>query len=109
MKRLGKDHPVYDAYANTKTYNSENENCAFDEVALYYLVEGGLDSYFGLVRGKAVLDEHGANRWSSDTSNEYYLTLLPGVNETLSSIITDRITGDFKGGSTKSNMQSNNE
>ncbi len=109
MKKLGKDHPVYDAFANTKDYNSENENPAFDEVALYFVVEGGLDSYFGQVKGKAVLDEHGANKWSSDTSDERYLTLLPGVNETLSSIITDRITGDFKGVSTKSKVQTNNE
>ncbi|MCK5456052.1 MAG: hypothetical protein KAI45_02930 [Melioribacteraceae bacterium] len=109
MKKLGKDHPVYDAYANTKVYDPEKENPAFDEVALYYLVEGGLDSYFGLVKGKAVIDENGGNDWSSDDSNESYLTLLPGVNETLRSIITDRITGDFNGGSIKSNVKTNNE
>jgi len=109
MKKLGKDHPVYDAYANTKVYDPEKENPAFDEVALYYLVEGGLDSYFGLVKGKAVIDENGGNDWSSDDSNESYLTLLPGVNEMLRSIITDRITGDFKGGSIKSNVKTNNE
>ena len=101
MNKLGKDHPVYDAYANTKVYDPEKENPAFDEVALYYLVEGGLDSYFGLVKGKVVVDDNGGNDWSSDDSNESYLTLLPGVNEMLRSIITDRITGDFKGGSTK--------
>jgi inosine-uridine nucleoside N-ribohydrolase len=95
MKRLGKDHPVYDTYASTITYSSEKENSAFDEVALYYLVEGGLDSYFGLVNGKAVVDENGVNYWSSDASNESYLTLLPGVTDTLRSILTDRITGDF--------------
>ncbi len=100
MKKLGKGHPVYDVYANTEDYNSEKENPAFDEVALFYLVEGGLDSYFGLVKGKVAVDENGVNDWISDASNEFYLTLLPGVNEMLRSIITDRITGDFKAGST---------
>jgi hypothetical protein len=101
VRRLGRDHPTSDAYYQYRaTYDAESgeisgDNPAFDDVALYHLVEGGIGSYFGTVSGSVRIDERGANRWVENEGRERYLTLLPGAESELIEILTDRITGDF--------------
>jgi hypothetical protein len=70
-------------------------NPAFDDVALYYLVEGGIATYFARVPGRVQIDECGANSWMGGGSPESHLRLLPGVENELIEVITDRITGEF--------------
>jgi hypothetical protein len=87
-------------YQYRSTYGGEGkdlkkDNPAFDDVALYYLVEGGIGTYFARVPGRVEIDERGANSWMGDGGTESYLTLLPGVENELIKVITDRITGEF--------------
>ena len=39
---------------------------AFDDLGLFYAVEGGVGEYFRLVRGRVQVNEKGANTWVAD-------------------------------------------
>ena len=101
VRRLGPDHPTSVAYYQYRaTYEGEEEgidedNPAFDDVALFHLVEGGIGSYFGRVSGSVHIDERGANGWLANGGTQSYLTLLPRAEDELVEILTDRITGNF--------------
>jgi inosine-uridine nucleoside N-ribohydrolase len=106
-RRLGRDHPTTESFylyratariprdAKEKGPQLKSNNPAFDELALFYAVEGGVGEYFGKVQGRVEIDENGANTWVSGDGNESYITLLPGVEKRLRETITDRITGHF--------------
>jgi hypothetical protein len=101
VDRLGRDHPTSEAYYQYNlTYSGDGEglraeNPAYDDAALYHLVEGGVDRFFGQVSGHVEIDANGANTWTPSGAQERYLTLLPGVATELSALLTDRITGAF--------------
>ncbi len=101
VNRLGRDHPTSEAYhlyrpiARGPERKLMKDNPAFDEVALFVCVEGGLGKYFGEVRGSVQVNEKGANTWIPGEGNERYITLLPGVEEELARKINDRVTGKF--------------
>ncbi len=101
VRRLGRDHPTSEAYFQFRlTYGGEGEdlasdNPAFDDVALYYVVEGGEGRFFDRNHGHAVINDDGANTWEPEGTSEGYLTLLPGVEDELIDVITDRVTGFF--------------
>jgi inosine-uridine nucleoside N-ribohydrolase len=98
--RLGKNHPTTEAYYQFRFTNIRlgdkliRDNAAFDELALYHVVEGGLGKYFSQVFGEVVVDENGANTWRKE-GNQNYLVLNEGVEEELSRIITDRVSGNY--------------
>ena len=69
------------------------DNPAFDEIALFHAVEGGVGEYFDLVGGQVQIDKHGANTWLPGGDDEHYLTIRIGVEPRLREVITDRITG----------------
>jgi len=106
-RRLGRDHPTTESFylyrrtaripedAEEKEPQLTANNAAFDELALFHAVEGGIGEYFGRVQGRVQIDENGANTWVSGEGNERYITLLPGVEKKLVEVITDRITGHF--------------
>ncbi len=71
------------------------DNPAFDEIALFYAVEGGVGEYFDRVRGRVHINESGANTWLPGDGNESYLTIKIGFEPQLREVITDRITGTF--------------
>jgi len=102
VRRLGRDHPTSEAYYQFRlTYGGEgadlsSDNPAFDDVALYYVVEGGEGRFFHRIHGHAVINDDGANTWEPEETNESYLTLLPGVEDELVEVITDRVTGSFQ-------------
>jgi hypothetical protein len=101
VERLGRDHPTSEAFFQYRAiYDSERDelikdNPAFDEIALFHLVEGGLDVYFDRVHGRVQVDEHGANRWIVGSGSENYIVLRAGVAEELKVILTNRLTGVF--------------
>jgi inosine-uridine nucleoside N-ribohydrolase len=104
--RLGRNHPTTEAYYLFKRIAKvpdhpkgaepvlKFDNPAFDEIALFYAVEG-VGKYFKRVRGRIHIDEHGANTWIAGEGNENYLSIRIGTEPELREIITDRITGDF--------------
>ena len=106
-RRLGRDHPTTESFylyratarisrdAKEKGPQLKSNNPAFDEIALFHAVEGGIGEYFGRVPGRVQIDENGANTWVPGDGNESYITLLPRVGRRLRETITDRITGDF--------------
>jgi len=112
-ERLGRAHPTTEAYTQYNltsklTVGKEEEgpvlyrrNPAFDELALFYAVEGGVGKYFERFTGKIVIDEHGANNWIAGDGHQSYLQLKgvkrerAAVIEKLQEIMTDRITGKF--------------
>jgi hypothetical protein len=74
----------------------KSDNPAYDEIALYVAVEGGIGEFFKEIKGRVEVDEHGANTWIPDEEGtQSYIKLLPDINEKLSRVITDRITGRF--------------
>ncbi len=101
VDRLGRNHPTSEAYFQYRpTYSGEGselsaENPAFDDVALFHIVEGGMGTYFGEVPGRVRVDDVGVNTWDPDAGGDRYLTLLPGVEGQLAEVITDRVTGQF--------------
>ena len=108
VERLGRDHPTSEScYLNriTAPYSDASKEkgpelkpvviAAFDETALFYVVEGGVGVYFDKVQGRVQIAENGANTWVSGDGNESYITLLPGVVKRLREVVTDRITGHF--------------
>ncbi len=101
VRRLGRDHPTSEGYYQyVATYDGQGvelkaDNPAFDEAGLYYLVEGGLGTYFDRVFGSVQIDENGANTWVTDEGTEAYITLRSGVEDELAGVITDRVTGRF--------------
>jgi hypothetical protein len=102
IHRLGRDHPTSEAYF---LYNPtspddggallDTDNPAYDDVALYHIVEGGLDHFFGRVFGRVEVDGFGANTWLEGGTQESYLTVIPGMADELAQAITDRVTGVF--------------
>ena len=110
VKRLGRDHPTSEGFhlftpitevvegsdpIETKLLRN---NSAYDELALFYAVEGGIGEYFERVPGRVQINESGANKWvetKPEESNESYLRLLPGAPLKLKKIITNRIIGKF--------------
>jgi inosine-uridine nucleoside N-ribohydrolase len=99
IDRLGRDHPsseAYFQYVSTSEDGTEltDENPAYDDVALFHLVEGETGSWFGEVRGRPVIDDVGVNTWAEDGSHRY-ITLQPGVEAEMRALVTDRITGRF--------------
>jgi hypothetical protein len=112
-KRLGRHHPTTEAFTQYKltskiTKGREDEgpilrstNPAYDELALFYAVEGGVGKYFERFTGSITLDENGANGWVPGEGNESYLQLKGNSKEKaviireLRAIITDRVTGNF--------------
>ena len=85
-RRLGREHPTTEAF-------QMSNNPAYDEIALFVAVEGGIGEFFDTVQGRVQIDEHGANTWIPGEGNERYITLLPDVKQKLRQVITDRITG----------------
>ena len=112
-RRLGRDHPTTEAYTQyrltsdiVKGREAEGpvllrKNPAYDELALFYAVEGGVGQYFERTTGRITIDEHGVNNWIAGAGQESYLRLpeegqkRESVIEELEQFITDRITGDF--------------
>jgi hypothetical protein len=106
-RRLGREHPTTEAFhlfkltaRPRKGYEEDGpvlrwDNPAYDEIALFVAVEGGIGEFFGTVQGRVQVDEHGANTWIPGEGNERYITLLPDVKQKLRQVITDRITGRF--------------
>lgn len=106
-ERLGRDHPTTEAFylfrpitRLRKGFEEDGpelrlNNPAYDEIALFVAVEGGIGEFFGSVQGRVQVSEKGANTWGPGDGNERYITLLPGVNQKLREVITDRITGKF--------------
>ena len=98
-KVLGEDHPTISAflsYRKTGDGHSKQlvaQNPAFDEVALFHLVEGGLGEYFSRTPGRVIIDKHGANDWNPTASGHEYISLVPGVEDELSALIIRRIAG----------------
>ena len=107
VRRLGRDHPTTESVylyrptarlpkdAKEKGTQLTASNPAFDEIALFHAVEGGVGEYFGKVHGRIQIDENGANTWVPGDGKESYIILLPGVVKRLREVITDRITGHF--------------
>jgi hypothetical protein len=105
-KKLGRKHPTTESYycyratANIPPDDADkvpqlmHDNPAFDDLGLFYAVEGGVGKYFRQVRGRVQVNEKGANTWLADErGNESYITIIPGVEEKLREVIVDRITG----------------
>lgn len=96
----GRHHPTTDAfYLSTFLTNEEGdelvkENPAYDELALFRLVEDGVGRYFDRIEGTLIVDEHGANRWAPNASNESYLVIRDGMETELAALLTDRIIGN---------------
>jgi len=108
VEHLGRDHPTSEScYLNriTAPYSDASKEkrpelkpvviAAFDETALFYVVEGGVGEYFDKEQGRVKIAENGTNTWIGGEGNERYITLLPEVNQKLSQVITDRIAGRF--------------
>lgn len=103
--RLGRENPTTESYYQFKRTaeipeDSEDgspvlkfDNPAFDDIALFYAVEGGVGQYFDRVRGRIQVDEKGANTWVVGDGNESYITIKIGTEPRLREVITDRITG----------------
>tara|TARA_B110000902_G_scaffold128610_1_gene149900 strand:- start:76 stop:1269 length:1194 start_codon:yes stop_codon:yes gene_type:complete len=107
-ERLGREHPTTESfyqYKHTAKLNIgkeedslvlTSENPAYDEIGLFVAVEGGIGEFFNAIPGRVEVDENGANSWIlDDGGGESYITLLPNINQKLSEVITDRITGRF--------------
>lgn len=111
---LPADHPVGVAYRyRHPTITNLNplvdgaefhiENHAFDEVALFYLVEGEVGKYFNRVeKGYLEVFEDNANQWHSyddgargTVSTESYLELNQEYANELTSILDNRILGEL--------------
>ncbi len=107
VQRLGREHPTTESFYLFKRTaqvpeDSEDEslvlkydNPAFDDIALFYVVEGGVGEYFDRVRGRVQINESGANTWLPGDGNESYLTIKIGFEPQLRGVITDRIPGKF--------------
>lgn len=105
VERLGRNHPTTESYylfnvisevtKDSSEFQLVKENPAFDELALFHVVEDGVGEYFDRIPGRVEVDENGANRWLPGSSNESYLVIRDGVEEDLREIITSRITGGF--------------
>jgi inosine-uridine nucleoside N-ribohydrolase len=101
VRRLGREHPTSEAYllyrpiSKGQNNRLRKDNPAYDEVALFVNVEGGIGKYFGEVKGSVRVNRKGANTWVPGDGNQRYITLLPGVEEELVKVITDRVTGKF--------------
>lgn len=107
-QKLGRKHPTTEAYYLYKRITKiprdskddapelKFDNPAFDEIALFYAVEGGVGKYFNRIGGRIQVDKHGANDWiPSDDGNESYLDIKIDNEARFREVITDRITGDF--------------
>ncbi|MCP5027751.1 MAG: hypothetical protein GY929_15865 [Actinomycetia bacterium] len=97
IRRLGRQHPTSESffqYVFTAKDGLEltAENAAFDEVALFHLVEGKTGDWFGEVEGRPLIEAGGVNTWTADGPHRY-LTLRAGAEVELVGLITDRITG----------------
>ena len=101
VRRLGRSHPTSEAYYQYRpTYSGEgpdltSDNPAFDDIALYYLVEGRGSPSFDEVSGSVQVDESGANVWTNEESTQVYVELRPEAEQDLNDVITDRVTGQF--------------
>jgi inosine-uridine nucleoside N-ribohydrolase len=97
--RLGRDHPTSDSYYQY-VFSSRNgteltsDNPAFDEVALFHLVEGETGDWFGEVTGRPLISSTGVNTWDPDGPHRY-VTLREGVESELIRSMSDRITGRY--------------
>jgi len=112
-KRLGRSHPTTEAFTQYRLTSRivedqeaegpvlQKRNPAYDELTLFYVVEGGVGKYFVRHTGQITIDENGANGWLPGDGNESYLTFTGTWKERntaikeLQNIITDRITGRF--------------
>jgi hypothetical protein len=112
-KRLGREHPTTEAYSQYRNISEikkgrervgpiiRKSNPAYDELALFYAVEGGVGKYYERVSGMAIIDEDGANTWVPGTGNESYLKFKGSIAQQLfivrelEVLMTDRITGQF--------------
>ena len=105
-QRLGRHHPTTEAYYLYKRIakvpaDSKDaapvlkfDNPAFDEMALYYAVEG-IGKFFKRIRGRIQIDKHGANTWIPGDGKQSYLSIRIGTEPEFREVITDRIKGDF--------------
>ncbi|MCE9546617.1 MAG: nucleoside hydrolase [Planctomycetia bacterium] len=98
-KRLGRNHPTTESYwlmrhVDPKATELPNDNPAYDDLGLFYAVEGGLGKYFQQVRGRVQVNEKGGDTWTPDKDGkEAYITVIPGQEQELRKILTDRISG----------------
>jgi hypothetical protein len=98
-QKLGRNHPTSESYflmrhVDPKATQLPNDNPAFDDLGLFYTVEGGVGKYFQRVRGRVQVDEKGGNTWLPDANgSEAYITIIPGKEQALRQILSDRITG----------------
>lgn len=99
VDRLGRDHPTSESYLQYVFSSKDgieltSENPAFDEVALFHMVEGETGDWFGEVHGQPVITGSGVNTWRPDGPHRY-ITLRSGAQEELIGLINDRITGHY--------------
>jgi hypothetical protein len=101
VKKLGRKHPTTESYFLMRHVKPDAtelpaDNPAFDDLGLFYAVEGGVGKYFNQVRGRVQVDEKGGNTWVADENGkEAYITIIPGKEPELRKILADRITGDY--------------
>jgi hypothetical protein len=99
VKQLGRKHPTTESYflmrhVDPKATELPADNPAFDDLGLFYAVEGGTGKYFTEVRGQVQVDEKGGNTWLADEDGkEAYITIIPGKEKELQKILADRILG----------------
>lgn len=99
VRRLGRDHPTSESYFQYVFSSKEGteltaENPAFDEVALFHMVEGETGDWFGEVEGRPLISDSGVNTWNAEGPHRY-LTLKQGAEEELIGLVNDRITGHY--------------
>lgn len=107
-EKLGRKHPTTESYylyrhtapnpadSDKKARQLVRDNPAFDDLGLFYAVEGGVGKYFRRVRGQVRVDEVGANTWIPDQNgNHAYITIIPGREKELCKILSARITGNY--------------
>ena len=101
VKKLGRKHPTTESYFLMRHVKPDAtelpaDNPAFDDLGLFYAVEGGVGKYLNKVRGRVQVDEKGGNAWVADEyGKEAYITIIPGKEPELRKILADRITGNY--------------
>ncbi len=100
---LDSNHPLYLGYyhftefapwVNENFNGSINDNASYDQTAVLYAVEGGIDYWWERIKnGRAIRDDIGGNTWEEGIdSNHSYLKLIVDP-ETIATIIEERMLG----------------